>query len=299
MLDCLPIEVHARVGRTAETEDDFGSLDARGRRDIGAALQRLRETRDLRGVTVVINRLPPQHVGLGSKTATVLAALRACALAGGWDAPEATLQHLSGRGGASGVGIHGFFCGGFVADGGHNVSPEVGFFPSSSGRAEGVPPLCARLEVPPDWRFHLFLPEGNCVAGANEEQFFRENAPIPADEAHAAICSMYHGVIPAIAAGSIATLAHALRAIHRSGFKSRELGAQLSRVQGTYRALAALDDVAVGMSSMGPLIYAVTGSSDVQLESELLRVARQHGAKRLAVARARNLGCEIGQSDGN
>src|SRR6187397_3143910 len=60
-----------------------------------------------------------EHVGLGTKTAVILGALQAAAIASGYKVSRAELQLLSGRGGASGVGIHAFFIGGLVIDAGH------------------------------------------------------------------------------------------------------------------------------------------------------------------------------------
>ena len=293
VLDCLPVEVHASLGASDTDGDDLGGLDARGRRDLEEALARLRATRDLGHARVAIRQLMPEHIGLGSKTATVLAALRACSAVAGWKVPRDTLQRLSGRGGASGVGVHGFFSGGFVVDGGHDVPASKGYLPSSSGRPDRVPPLCARLRVPSRWRFHLFLPSGKRVSGSDEEQFFLKNTPIPIQEAHSAIGSMYHGVIPAVAEGSIAALRDSLRSIHRSGFKSRELMAQPASVRALYLALSERDDVAVGMSSMGPLIYAICDSSKAETEAAIGCIATINGAQRLAVASARNIGCEL------
>jgi beta-ribofuranosylaminobenzene 5'-phosphate synthase len=85
-----------------------------------------------RNVRIVINKALPEHVGLGSKTAMTMAALVAAGLATNRNLSQEQLQKFSRRGGASGVGIHGFFHGGFIIDAGRLGNHP--FLPSSIQR---------------------------------------------------------------------------------------------------------------------------------------------------------------------
>ena len=58
------------------------------------------------------------------------------------------LQFLSGRGGASGVGIHGFFTGGFLVDSGHSIEDINTLVPSSNRHPSKPPLLSVQLPNP-------------------------------------------------------------------------------------------------------------------------------------------------------
>src|SRR5206468_1073340 len=81
------------------------------------------------------------------------------------------LQTLSGRGGASGVGVHAFFEGGIIWDAGHPAEPRSKYVPSSVPGTRAIPPLLARLRFPERWRVALMLPAGSGVAGKEERAF--------------------------------------------------------------------------------------------------------------------------------
>lgn len=101
----------------------FDSLDDDAYQEVQHALARLEAHVGHRLLyEFVLEGQVRQHVGLGTKTALILATLQAGALATGQDVPRSVLQTLSGRGGASGVGINTFFIGGLVIDSGHRQS---------------------------------------------------------------------------------------------------------------------------------------------------------------------------------
>jgi beta-ribofuranosylaminobenzene 5'-phosphate synthase len=184
------------------------------------------------------------------------------------------LQSLVGRGGASGIGIHAFFSGGLIWDGGHAFNPDRTMLPSSLRRNETIPPLISRWDFPESWRVWLLLPDESQRIKVNEVELFRQNAPIPKSEAYETLAALYHGVVPAFRLLDIDLLAHSLRDLHKAGFKRRELDAHPEK---TRNVLNALHDrgIAAGMSSLGPLIYAIVEQSD-QESIRFIQILAQH-----------------------
>lgn len=285
-IDALPVQVHAKPSRTLHIEAR-GFADQRSVDEISAALRRAQHEACLPAVSVTIEAAPPQHVGLGSKTALILAALRAAFSAHEQEPKDRVLQLLSGRGGTSGVGIHTFFLGGFVIDGGHaaGVGPLL---PSSAGRPADVPPVVVRCDVPPDWQVSLILPDGRRIEGAGELEFFRANTPIPGAEAETALAIMYHGIAPAFLLADLDLLRHSLKALQAIGFKRCEIANQSDTVAGLLEQLDGISTGAVGMSSLGPLVFFVSHAYDQAARDRAEAVSAEAGAKVLAVATGRN-----------
>jgi beta-ribofuranosylaminobenzene 5'-phosphate synthase len=291
LLNCLPVEVS--VERGPESLIGLELLDRRGQSDIMAAIERMRKTLPIKPARVTIRRMPPQHVGLGTKTALTLALLRAREVHSDLQLKTSQLQRVSGRGGVSGVGIHGFFKGGFIVDAGHIANPESGFVPSSYREDFQIPPLAVRTSIPKGWRFALFLPPGHRYSGAQELSFFRSNTPLTKSEVKETIALVYHGIIPAVVQGDIGALKLALRATHRYGFKRRELQGQTDSVRRLFRDLDRVPECAIGMSSMGPVVYAVMRGHSAELLAEIESRARRYDARLLAVCAGRNRGHEV------
>jgi beta-ribofuranosylaminobenzene 5'-phosphate synthase len=233
-------------------------LQASSRQYIQQKVQDLIAAYPGRGVTVSIRTTIPEHVGLGSKTAMTLAALTAAARATERPVDALHLQRLSSRGGASGVGIHGFFTGGFVVDAG--TLGAVPLLPSSFQRPTKVPTLIRAIQMPEEWIVTLILPPGIKVAGEAESNFFRRVTPIPRAEVLEQIALAYHGLIPAVIDDDLATFGKSLKNFSSFGLKAREISGQGDLVSATIASLERVSPC-VGMSSMGPLVFAITTSS--------------------------------------
>lgn len=197
---------------------------------------------------------------------------------------------MSGRGGASGVGIHLFFVGGIVWDGGHPSSPEFLLRPSSASIPTGGPPLLARWQFPSQWKIGLILPAGNSISGPAEEQFFRTHAPIPRAEALETMAAMYHSIIPAFAMNDLDLLRQGLTRLHEVGFKKFELEAQPDDTKQLLKAAQMMG--ASGMSSMGPLLYTIYDMSNRHIEQALKNACKELGATFLGAFEGWNLGRE-------
>ena len=237
---------------------------------IRAALDRLSDRVGAR-FNVSVRCDAPSHVGLGTKTSCVLAALRACNEVADAQLGTREIVRLAGRGGTSGIGVNTAFAGGFVADAGQPANAVAPLLPSSA--ATGVyelPPAIVKLGVPEHWRIHLFLPSGERLTGQAEREFFARNTPIPRSEILEVLASVYHGVAPAFASGNLPELARSLRRIHTLGFKKREVASQGSMVLELLQDLNDLGNVAAGMSSMGPLVYVIATRASKELAGHFM-----------------------------
>jgi beta-ribofuranosylaminobenzene 5'-phosphate synthase len=205
------------------------------------------------------------------------------------------IQTLSGRGGTSGIGINAFFEGGFLVDGGHAQQLPGLHSPSSSRRPSQVPPVMYRCDIPSRWRFCLFLPDvlgASQLSGVAEESFFKRNTPIPAAEVFETVAIAYHGIAPAVRDGDLNTLSHGLARLQQLGFKRREIDGRGVSVTALLQSLASIPECASGMSSVGPLVYAIV---DEARSSALAGVLAQYSsrARLLTTAGPRNSGFTI------
>ena len=266
-IDALPATVSGAISKRSEVEG-AATLDVRDRRDLQEHLKRLSRALK-REFHVKLISATPQHVGLGSKTAVLMATAIVCNNLVGRPMGQTQLVLASGRGGTSGVGVNTTFGGGFVVDGGHGAEGGGRYEPSSARKPEGVPPALVRLRFPDAWRVHLFLPRGYRYSGEREVQFFRQNSPIGVREVHEVLAAVYHGIVPAIAEADLELLRVALREVHRTGFKRRELHGQGREVRELVEVLQSGRKLAAGMSSLGPLVYAIA-PADRQFDGQAL-----------------------------
>jgi beta-ribofuranosylaminobenzene 5'-phosphate synthase len=266
-------------------------LDAHGYDDLKQALVRLRSTVTCPPVVIEITQLPSQHIGLGTKTAVVLGALQAVSSAFGLSLGKELMQKISGRGGTSGIGIHTFFGGGFIADIGQVQNTGERYGPSSF-RVPDAPALrLLGADMPEHWTCHLLLPEGHRRSGPEEVEFFESNTPILRTEALEVLATIYHGVCPGILSSDLVVLNSALRKIHSIGFKHREVLGQSQSAQQLLAKLQELPRAAAGMSSMGPLLYVLAHENDEDVLRSVKNLAA--ASEYLGSFRPRNSGFEM------
>ena len=293
-LDLFPVEVVARVASSNALTWDV-PVAARDATDAEAVLERLSAALRKK-FAIGVRRLPPQHVGFGSKTAFLLAVSAACNSLLGSPLTHSDLKKLSGRGSASGIGINTFFSGGLVIDLGHPSSPEEPFTPSSSRPPISTPPAAVQLAFPEEWQVHLFMPDGRKYESCEEVTFFACNTPIPTEEAWRVLAAVYHGLLPAFVNRDLQLLRASLKDIHATGFKRRELEGQGACVAHVIELLAEYEDVAAGLSSMGPLVYAIAPTGQAPAMATLGERLQHMGlATYLGAAAGRNTGHETGR----
>lgn len=228
--------------------------------EVSVLLERLSALIDISKLDLEVISHFPAHSGFGSHTALALGIVEATGLISRSSWTEHLIVELSGRGGTSGVGIQTYFRGGVAYDFGIPEVPRK-FLPSSASSPKVRPIFGPRVEFPKQWEILLALPEGRNIFGIEELNFFATHTPLGEVDALRAIASIHHGVIPALASTDLDSLAASLRFLHLSGFKALELQHQSQSVRDIYEALAA-QKIACGMSSFGPLIYAIVDKKD-------------------------------------
>ena len=195
-----------------------------------------------------VERCPAEHVGLGVGTQLGLAVAKALAVEVGM--PYLTAVELAervGRGARSVVGVHGFDGGGLILDAGKRTG-------------DAVSALHSRRYLPPDWRVVLACPRGAARwHGDAERRAFA--APTTANTARLRNLFDILGEVTdysifAEALHDYNRLAGAVFAAAQGGeYSSPEVAALIARV----RSLGA---PAVGQSSWGPTVFAVTPDAD-------------------------------------
>jgi beta-RFAP synthase len=234
-----------------------------------------------------VDRVVPAHLGLGSGTQLALAL--AAAVVGAFGLPQqapAALARLAGRGRRSAIGVHGFFHGGFVVDGGQGAGEELGR-------------LVARERFPAGWRVLLVLPrEGRGLHGHAEAGAFADLQRRPPDLAQTeAMCRLVLlGMLPALQARDLETFGEALYDFNRRA------GEMYRSVQGgTYAHAMTADTVAflrqqgvrgAGQSSWGPAVFGVVEEDQAAAVAEALR-QRLGATAEVIVASAANRGGEV------
>jgi len=233
-----------------------------------SVLERLRAAGVARNpCRVVVHASPRPHLGFGVGTQLSLAVtLAALKLEGHEEQSAETLAPLSGRGLRSGIGLHGFLQGGLIVDGGR-------------GSSSIIPPLLARLSVPPAWKVLILVPDSRFgMHGPAEVQAFASLPAIP-DTVTDRLCRLVLlGLLPAIREEDLPTFGKALEEIQEW------VGRSFAPAQGGVFArpeLAKLVDQlraeglhGVGQSSWGPALYAFSD------EPEPVRIERLDSLRR-------------------
>ena len=270
------VRVRVSVGCTLHGEVVGLDLDDDLARAVLAAVSTV--TQEDLGVRVEFEQLPIRHVGLGTGTAARLAVAAGAAYLTGLDLSAADLALSCGRGGTSGIGVNAFDMGGVIFDGGHALESDAPFVPSRYQAPCRLPPVVARLALPPQWMVSLLYPRGVGMSGEHEHAFFQHQLPVPASESLQTLGYAYHGLAPALLECNLHAFAYSLTQIHLIGFKRRELERQSDDVRTVLSRLQANEVVAAGMSSLGPLIYAITDRQDQAANNHVRACAESAGA---------------------
>lgn len=193
------------------------------------------------------------HIGLGSGTATILGGIESAALVNGVSLDRAALLALSGRGGASGVGVNTYFDGGYVFDLGHRRGN--GSFTSSDFSFCNEQPVVGWKGALPDWEIGLCIPDIPAPSLDDERRLFEEICPIPMSESALAAYYALFGVHASVIERDYSGFAQAVEEMQKLTWKGAEWalhGDELRQVCAIIRSSGAH---AVGMSSLGPSLY--------------------------------------------
>ena len=276
----------APLDRDEIVVEDLAGVDSRTRATVGRALGRLRTRSHAVGGRLIVEHVAPQHVGLGVTTSLVLGALQAVNASVDLGLNREQLKVLSGRGGASGVGLTSFFGGGFLIDAGRLRAGHTEFHPSGFKDATSRPTHIASLEFPSEWSVRLLLPPGRRWHGAEEVEFFRQYTPVPDTEILEVLSIIYHSIVPSIVEKDVVELQRGLHGLNCVGFKRCEVTSHGPAVRALLDRLS-VAGIPAGMSSMGPLVYAI-GPTNI-LDRAAREASREDNITDFGVVNVRNI----------
>ena len=270
----LQIRISTKIGRGA-TLGGLGEDDPLSGRVLDA-VQRVLPA-NAPAVHLDFIRTPPRHVGLGSGTLILLGAVASIDAVFDVGLDRSTIQRSTRRGGASGVGVHSFFTGGFVFDGGHPLKSrsKSRFMPSTflERTQHDVPPLISRIPAPNSWHVALLCPtEFGAMSGTEEEQFFKTRLPLQREDALVALSHVYHGIAPSLIAKDLRLFRRSLHSLQDVGLKRLEIERLAPQQRDVLRRIRKLPRVAAGLSSFGPLVFAVLEADDSQSRASIEKV---------------------------
>ena len=238
-----------------------------------------------RGIRVKVLSDYRAHVGLGSGTQISLAVAKAFDVVYDLGLSIRELATIVGRGGTSGIGIAAFEFGGFIVDGGHSKREKSEFLPSSASKAKPAP-VISRLDFP-DWKIVLAIPDLTGFHSKGEIDLFRKVCPISLEDVREICHLVLMKMLPAIVEEDLDDFIFAVSRIQRLGFKRAEIDMYGDLI---WNAL----EIALGMSSTGPCVYAVTDTNTREIERDLRRYFEERGLKcETMVTKARNEGASI------
>ncbi|MFY1668823.1 beta-ribofuranosylaminobenzene 5'-phosphate synthase family protein [Plantactinospora sp. WMMB334] len=218
------------------------------------------------GVRLAIHEAPQDHVGLGSKTTVALACAEAACRLLGRTVTREELVRITGRGGTSGIGVNGYFLGGFLTDRGHPRAAVTALAPSSASQPSASPPVGQRFSWPSAWTVSLVRPPAQQgLHSTAERDFFASQLPLPLGECQQAAVALHQELPAAIVDADFSRLRAALRQSRMVGFKAREVEIQPVSA-GLLRWLDKQPEVAATMTSLGPTVVVITRSRRRRLD---------------------------------
>ncbi|MDU9376964.1 hypothetical protein McpSp1_16080 [Methanocorpusculaceae archaeon Sp1] len=243
------------------------------------------------GYHFTVHQLYPAHSGLGSGTQMSLAAGKLITEQIGETISSVELATIIGRGGTSGIGVHAFDHGGFIADGGHSCKEKKTFMPSSASDAN-PPLLLGRYEFPEDWGVLLAIPnKGACFSGKEELDIFQTHCPLPRHDVEQVSHLIFMNLIPFLLEKDIESFGHVLDQIQATGFNKVELTLQPPEVTNLMNAMRDAGAFGVGISSFGPAVFTVYDRSNQDIVASTREYLGDGGM--VIATKAQNHGAEI------
>lgn len=225
---------------------------------------RLKEEYGCGAVRMEVLKRIPVHRGFGSKTATLLAVGRAVATLFRKDISTPSLALLARRARTSGIGVNTFDRGGFLIDGGHPVDQfdeAEKFVPTRFSTRTYVPRPIFTHTFP--WPILVIVPQGVIVEGQLELDHFRRICPYPRPAVHEIAYLTCFLMATAVVEDDYVGFCSAVNELQRAYLKSRELLLQSDEVRYVQANAADHRIDAIGLSSNGPTLYALSEAPEV------------------------------------
>lgn len=193
------------------------------------------------------------HYGMGYHTQLCLALATALAVVGNTKIEPSRLGQIVSRGGTSGIGIHGFWRGGVLVDGGRRrpVEPQTHRPSAAIASPEPTPLLLARSALP----FGIVIAHAKGwppVYGERERQLFSEFTPLAPEDANHAARLIFQDFASSVATADFGAFAESLEEIQTCGFKRLERRYRGELANSVTGAMTKSGLRGVGMSSWGP-----------------------------------------------
>lgn len=227
----------------------------------------------------------PMHSGLGLTTGALLATTLALSEFFDLRLTREEIVAVTGRGGASGVGVNAFFEGGVLADKGHQRNASTKFVPSEFAIGFNQSPIAWRHEFPADWRIVLFGDTTERpLTPEDEKELFQRWLPLDSGECDHVAKLVFSDLCSAFETAQLCRVAAIFSEIRQYGLKRLEINRLSPRYQ---NAFARLDDfgVAASLSSFGPTAFAIVKSEN---ENGVVEIISSCGLSVRGVARGRN-----------
>ena len=242
------------------------------------------------GVSIRVQKIIPEHSGLGSGTQLALAVAAALAKLFRLQASVQELASTMGRGKRTGIGTAIFEQGGFVIDGGKKVAKQ-------NCQSDHFPVLLCRQPFPEDWRFVVAIPNvKRGLAKKEEMEAFKRLPPMPTEDI-GKICRLtMFKLLPALLEQEIQIFGEALTEIQIL------IGDYFAQVQGSrYASLVATEVIefmqkigayGVGQSSWGPAIYGLARGRQQaeEIEDKVQTLVNERSGGQVFIAKANNKG---------
>ncbi|MFC7297911.1 beta-ribofuranosylaminobenzene 5'-phosphate synthase family protein [Herminiimonas aquatilis] len=207
------------------------------------------------GIKLTKCKISNRHIGVGTGTTTALACIEAAAVLNEIQIDIKSLIKSSGRGGTSGIGVHTYFNGGFLLDAGRPFDAAPILPSDDIASPTSVPLVLSNIDMPA-WPIGLFFPPDCSAVSRNTESTLFKNALPLGDEDVSKIA--YHsvfGALTAVADSNFQSFCISVNALQSCAWKQHEINLHAPLVPFYMESLKELGCDAVGMSSVGPLIY--------------------------------------------
>lgn len=220
-----------------------------------SVLEQQKKLSGLSGIRLQRASFSNRHSGFGTGTAAAMACIEAFHLINAVELSPSEIIRLSGRGGASGVGVHGYFSGGFIFDVGRAFDDSR--LSSSDNVSSGFAPPTAfsRLNFP-EWKIGVVqLPVDLIVPLVTENLLFEKNLPLKDIDVHSTAYHSIFGTCAAVLESNFASFCRSINNIQNCAWKNSEIELYGETVRKYMSRLRLLGCDAVGMSSVGPTMY--------------------------------------------
>lgn len=175
-------------------------------------------------VQIMVESEGTLHCGLGFATQCVFSVAEALLLYFQLDISKEELALILHRGGTSGIGVHSFYHGGFLVDGGHAFPEDKNTLgPTFQCIPTAIPPLIVRLPFP-NWLICIAVPKvERLLGGLDEVEFWHQVTPIPVDEGRILCHNLLMGILPAVASRNFSDFCCAIQISTTVGMKKHEI----------------------------------------------------------------------------